>query len=157
MGQNSQEYWATCSSFRSFACTAHSFACSALLAPSAALTPSLAPSLARSWGSERFNDYFICVSFCSGPQCRLGRAGGLVAAPAGSGSGSLLLASRRYSAQTRRLSRLRRFVFCLLFIRLSNPGNGAETATKERRRFILARLSESPEMAAGSRRRRGRN
>ena len=45
------QYWATCSSVRSFACTAHSFACSGLLAslaPSAALTrslTSLTPSL----------------------------------------------------------------------------------------------------------------
>ena len=52
------KYWATCSSVRSFACTAHSFACSGLLAslaPSAALTRSLARSLRslpRSWESE---------------------------------------------------------------------------------------------------------
>ena len=51
MVQNSQEfslkYWATRSSVRSFALTAHSFACSGLLAslaPSAALTL-LTPSL----------------------------------------------------------------------------------------------------------------
>jgi len=62
VGQNSQEsgrkYWATHSSIRSFARTAHSFACSGLLAslaPSAALTRSLARSLRslpRSWESE---------------------------------------------------------------------------------------------------------
>ena len=52
------KYWATRSSVRSFARTAHSFACSgllALLAPSAALTCSLARSLCalpRSWESE---------------------------------------------------------------------------------------------------------
>ena len=51
------KYWATCSSVRSFARTAHSFACSGLLAslaPSAALTRSLARSLRslpRSWES----------------------------------------------------------------------------------------------------------
>ena len=62
MVDNSQEYrlkyWATRSSVRSFARTAHLFACSrllALLAPSAALTRSLARSLCslpRSWESE---------------------------------------------------------------------------------------------------------
>ena len=62
MVNNSQkyrlEYWATRSSVRSFARTAHSFACSGLLAslaPSAALTCSLAcslRSLPRSWDSE---------------------------------------------------------------------------------------------------------
>ena len=52
------QYWATRSSVRSFARTAHSFACSGLLAslaPSAALTRSLARSLRSlpcSWGSE---------------------------------------------------------------------------------------------------------
>ena len=62
MVENSQEYkllyWATRSSVRSFVRTAHSFACSGLLAslaPSAALTRSLARSLRplpRSWDSE---------------------------------------------------------------------------------------------------------
>ena len=46
MGQNNQEYrlkyWATHSSVRSFACTAHSFACSRLLAL-------LIPKLVRKW------------------------------------------------------------------------------------------------------------
>ena len=52
------KYWTTRSSVRSFARTAHSFACSGLLAslaPSAALTRSLARSLCslpRSWESE---------------------------------------------------------------------------------------------------------
>ena len=52
------EYWATRSSICSFARTAHLFACSGLLAslaPSAALTRSLARSLRslpRSWDSE---------------------------------------------------------------------------------------------------------
>ena len=64
MVDNSQEYrlkyWATRSSVRSFARTAHSIACSGLLASlasSAALTPSLARSLRslpRSWDSELF-------------------------------------------------------------------------------------------------------
>ena len=59
VGQINQEYrlqyWATRSSIRSFPCTAHTFACSRLLAlpaPSAALTRSLARSfcsLPRSW------------------------------------------------------------------------------------------------------------
>ena len=62
VGQNSQEYiweyWATRSSVRLFARTNHSFPCSRLLAslaPSAALTRSLARSLRslpRSWESE---------------------------------------------------------------------------------------------------------
>ena len=62
VGQNNQEsrlkYWATRSSVRSFARTAHSFACSGLLASlplSAAPTRSLARSLrslSRSWESE---------------------------------------------------------------------------------------------------------
>ena len=62
MVENSQDYrlyyWATRSSVRSFARTAHSLACSGLfasLAPSAALTRSLARSLhslPRSWDSE---------------------------------------------------------------------------------------------------------
>ena len=53
-----RKYWATRSSVRSFARTAHSFACSGLLAslaPSAALTRLLARSLRslpRSWESE---------------------------------------------------------------------------------------------------------
>ena len=67
VGQNSQEprrkYWATRSSVRSFARTA----CSGLLvslAPSAALTRSLARSLRslpRSWESELLDGYFVCV------------------------------------------------------------------------------------------------
>ena len=62
MVENNQEYrlkyWATRSSIRSFAHTAHSFACSGLLAslaPSAALTRSLARSLRSlpcSWESD---------------------------------------------------------------------------------------------------------
>ena len=62
VGQNKQEYrlkyWATCSSIHSFGCTAHSFACSALLAylaRSTALTRLLARSLRSlscSWESE---------------------------------------------------------------------------------------------------------
>jgi len=73
MVDNSQEYrlqyWATRSSVRSFARTAHSFACSGLLAslaPSAALTRSLARSLRslpRSWESELLDGYFVCVFF----------------------------------------------------------------------------------------------
>ena len=56
--ESRRKYWATRSSVRSFARTAHSFACSGLLAslaPSAALTRSLARSLRslpRSWESE---------------------------------------------------------------------------------------------------------
>ena len=71
MVENSQEYrlryWATRSSVRSFAHTAHSFACSGLLAslaPSAALTRSLARSLRshpRSWDSEWLDGDFFCV------------------------------------------------------------------------------------------------
>ena len=67
-GQNNQKYrlkyWATRLSVCLFACTAHSFARTAhsfarsgllaLLAPSAALTRSLARSLPRSWDSEFF-------------------------------------------------------------------------------------------------------
>ena len=62
VGQNIQEsrlkYWVTRSSVRSFARTAHSFTCYGLLAslaPSTALTRSLAHSLhslPRSWGSK---------------------------------------------------------------------------------------------------------
>ena len=62
VGQNNPgnrlEYWATRSSVRSFACTAHFFACSGLLAslaPSAALNRSLARSLRllpNSWDSD---------------------------------------------------------------------------------------------------------
>ena len=47
-----RKYWATRSSFRLFACTAHSFACSALfasLARSAALTHWLTPELVGKW------------------------------------------------------------------------------------------------------------
>ena len=56
--ESRHKYWATRSSVRLFACTVHFFACFrllALLAPSAALTRSLAcslPSLPRSWESE---------------------------------------------------------------------------------------------------------
>ena len=56
--ESRRKYWATRSSIRSFARTAHSFACSGLLAslaPSAALTHSLTRSLRslpRSWESE---------------------------------------------------------------------------------------------------------
>ena len=66
-----RKYWATRSSVRSFARTAHSFACSgllALLAPSAALTRSLPRSLRslpRSWESEFLmsqNDLFLSHS-----------------------------------------------------------------------------------------------
>ena len=71
MVQNNQEsrlhYWATCSSVRSIARTAHSFACSALfalLACSAAFTHSLARSfcsLPCSWESDWLDDYSFCV------------------------------------------------------------------------------------------------
>ena len=71
MGQNNQKYrlkyWATRSSVRSFARTAHSFACSALLAllvRLAALTHLLAHSLCllpRSWDSEWLDGYLFCV------------------------------------------------------------------------------------------------
>ena len=56
--ESRRKYWATRSSVRSFARTAHSFACSGLLAslaPSAALTHSLARSLCflpRLWKRE---------------------------------------------------------------------------------------------------------
>ena len=73
VGQNNQEYrlkyWATRSSVLSFARTAHSFACSELLAsltPPAALTPSLPRSLCslpRSWESELSDGYFVCDFF----------------------------------------------------------------------------------------------
>ena len=58
---------------RPFARTAHSFACSGLLAslaPSAALTRLLARSLRslpRSWDSELLHGYLICVFFSSAP------------------------------------------------------------------------------------------
>ena len=62
VGQNNQEprlkSWATRSSVCSFACTAHSFACSGLLAslaPYAVLARSLARSLLRLWES------FFCM------------------------------------------------------------------------------------------------
>ena len=71
MVENSQkyrlQYWATRSSVRSFTRIAHSFACSGLLAslaPSAALTRSLARSLRslpRSWESELLDGDFVCV------------------------------------------------------------------------------------------------
>ena len=77
MGQNDKnsrcKYWATRSSIRSFACTAHSFTCSALLAllvRSAVLTHSLARSLCShpsSWESEWLHGYFFWVFFHSGP------------------------------------------------------------------------------------------
>ena len=79
VGQNKQEYrleyWATRSFVCSFARTAHSFACSGLLAslvPSVVLTRSLARSfcsLSRSWDSEWLDGYLFCVLFYSGPQC----------------------------------------------------------------------------------------
>ena len=69
---NSQEYrlkyWVTRSSIRSFARTAHSFACSgllALLAPSSALTGSLARSLRSlpcSWDIGTVNDWMAILS-----------------------------------------------------------------------------------------------
>ena len=73
MVQNRQKYrmkyWVTRSSFCSFTRTAHSFACTALLASharSAALT--LSPtcslrSLPCSWDSEWLDGYFFCVFF----------------------------------------------------------------------------------------------
>ena len=81
VGQNSQEYrlkyWATRSSLRSFARTAHSFACSTLLTSltrSAALTRSLArlltsltPSLVGHWLVRWL--FILCFFFHSGPQC----------------------------------------------------------------------------------------
>ena len=77
MVDNSQEYrlryWATRSSICLFARTAHSFACSRLLAslaPSAALTRSLARSLRsllRSWERDWLDGYFVCVLFYFGP------------------------------------------------------------------------------------------
>ena len=77
VGQNIQELgrknWVTRSSVRSFARTAHSFPCSGLLAslaPSAALTRSLARSLhslPRSWDRELLDGYLFCVFFYSGP------------------------------------------------------------------------------------------
>ena len=63
--------WSTGPLARPFARTAHSFACSALLASlacSAALTRSLARSLCsppRSWDSEWSNGYLFCVFFYS--------------------------------------------------------------------------------------------
>jgi len=73
VGQINQEYrlkyWATCSSVRLFARTAHSFICSALLASlahSAVLICSLARSLRSlppSWDSEWLDDYLFCVFF----------------------------------------------------------------------------------------------
>ena len=66
MVPNSQEYrlqyWATRVSVRSFARTG----LLALLAPSAALTRSLACSLcslSRSWDSKWLDGYFVCVFF----------------------------------------------------------------------------------------------
>ena len=65
-----RKYWATRSSVRSFTRTAHSLACSRLLAslaPSAALTRSLARSLRslpRSWESGNFN---VSISPCFEP------------------------------------------------------------------------------------------
>ena len=58
-------YWATRLSVPLFACKAHSFACSGLLAslaPFAVLTCSLARSL-RSWDSDWLDGYFVCVFF----------------------------------------------------------------------------------------------
>ena len=75
--QNNQEYrlkyWATRSSNRLFARTAHPFACFALLASLAcfaALNHSLTRSL-RSLPRSRLDGYLFCVFFCSGPQCFL--------------------------------------------------------------------------------------
>ena len=68
VGQNNQKYSSGLLAHL-FACTVHSFACSALLASltrSAALTCSLARSLRplpRLWDSEWLDGYFICVSF----------------------------------------------------------------------------------------------
>ena len=88
VGQNNQEYrwvyWATRSSVRSFACTAYSFACSALLAlltRSAALTRSLAHSLRsvrllpRSWDSEWWDGNLFCVFFLFWTIVKRGRRG----------------------------------------------------------------------------------
>ena len=70
MVQNSQkyrlQYRATRSSICSFARSAHSFACSGLLAslaPSTALTRLLARSLPRSWESELLDGYSVCFFF----------------------------------------------------------------------------------------------
>merc|ERR1719414_494713 len=78
VGQNNQksrlQYWATRSYIRSFARTAHSFTCSGLLAslaPSAALTRSLARSLLRLWDSELLmsqNDLVLSHSASVGQQ-----------------------------------------------------------------------------------------
>ena len=73
MGQNKQKsrrrYWATRSSVRSFARTAHSFACSVLLA-SLARSAALSHLRARSlhsllslWESEWLDGYLFCVFF----------------------------------------------------------------------------------------------
>merc|ERR1712081_71167 len=59
-----RKYWATRSSLRSFACTAHSFACYGLLAslvPSAALTRSLA-HFAHSLARGTANDWMAILS-----------------------------------------------------------------------------------------------
>ena len=52
-----RKYMATCSSVCSFAHTAHSFACSTLLAS----LPCSLCSLPRSWDSEWLDGYFVCV------------------------------------------------------------------------------------------------
>ena len=68
-----RKYWATPSSVRSFGRTGHSFACSGLhasLAPSAALTPSLAHSLRslpRLWDSEFLMSQYDLVLSHSAP------------------------------------------------------------------------------------------
>ena len=65
--ESRRKCWVTHSYVRSFARTAHSFACSGLLAslaPSAALIRSLACSLRwlpYSWETELLNGYFVCV------------------------------------------------------------------------------------------------
>ena len=71
MVQNNQEfrrkYWATRSSFRSFAQITHSFACSALLdllAPSAAHIRLFARSLAHSQAPTVGSDYHPIPQFC---------------------------------------------------------------------------------------------
>ena len=74
VGQNNQEsrqkYWATRSSVRLFARTAHLFACSALCC--AALTCSLAcslRSLPHSRESEWLDGFFLCFLFHFVPKC----------------------------------------------------------------------------------------
>ena len=65
--QNNQKYrlkyWATHSSVRLFARTAHSFACTALLTALTRLRSRSLCSLPRPWESEILDDYFFCVFF----------------------------------------------------------------------------------------------